>query len=192
MNTYLLLKAVCNTDGQFVMISRWSPSKKLSIVSIIVITAFRISLIIFSFRTVHELDWKVKSYRSVYAWPVFYLIWIHTVSVFYPLLSFFYAFLLYEKVMFFLLSIFIRMSLSTLTKQWPIGQNFFQKMFFTKVKQPYFEISLSLFIIGVARFLITVGPNHKSHRWTERKKKPSQSGSEVLIGGGVKFCWRPI
>ena len=55
---------------------------------------------------------------------------------------FFYAFLLHEKVMFFLVSTFIRMSLSTPTRQSRIlDKTFFKKHFLRRVKQPYFEIS---------------------------------------------------
>ena len=44
---------------------------------------------------------------------------------------FFYALLFHEKVLFFLVSIYIRMSLSTLTRQSPTGQKYFQKKIFT-------------------------------------------------------------
>ena len=93
--------------------------------------------------------------------------WIQAVSVFYPLLSFFYAFLLHEKVMFFLVSIFIRMFLSSLTRQFYWTKLFSKNVFYEGLNSPILKY----------RFHRLSYPNSK-------KKKSSQFNLRVLIGGG--------
>ena len=89
---------------------------------------------------------------------------------------FFYAFLLHEKVMFFLVSSFIRMSLSSLTRQFYWTKLLSKNVFYEGLNSPILKY----------RFHRLSYPNSK-------KKKSSQSDLRVLIGGGgAKFCWRPI
>ena len=80
---------------------------------------------------------------------------------------FFYAFLLHEKVMFFLVSIFIRMSLSSLTRQFYWTKLFSKNVFYEGLNCPILKY----------RFHRLSYPNFK-------KKKSSQSDLRVLIGGG--------
>ena len=80
---------------------------------------------------------------------------------------FFYAFLVHEKVMFSLVSIFIRMSLSSLTRQFCWTKLFFKKFFYEGLNSPILKY----------RFHRLSYPNSK-------KKKSSQSDLRVLIGGG--------
>ena len=69
---------------------------------------------------------------------------------------------------------------------------FFKKRFLRRVKQPYFEISLSSFIIGVAR-IFDWGPPKPQITYVNTKKKVFTVRLKSLDwGGGVKFCWRPI
>ena len=80
---------------------------------------------------------------------------------------FFYAFLLHEKVMFFLVSIFICMSLSTLTRQFYWTKLFSKNVFYEGLNSPILK--------------------YRSHRLSypnSKKKKSSQSDLRVLIGGG--------
>ena len=83
---------------------------------------------------------------------------------------FFYAFLLHEKVMFFLVSIFIRMSLSSLTRQFYWTKLFSKNVFYEGLNSPILKY----------RFHRLSYPNSK-------KKKSSQSDLRVLIGGGRNF-----
>ena len=79
---------------------------------------------------------------------------------------FFYAFLLHEKVMFFLVSIFIRMSLSSLTRQFYWTKLFSKNVFYEGLNSPILKY----------RFHRLSYPNSK-------KKKSSLSDLRVLIGG---------
>ena len=83
---------------------------------------------------------------------------------------FFYAFLLHEKVVFFLVSIFIRMSLSSLTRQFYWTKLFSKNVFYEGLNSPILKY----------RFHRLSYPNSK-------KKKSSQSDLRVLIGGEVEI-----
>ena len=80
---------------------------------------------------------------------------------------FFYAFLLHEKVMFFLVSIFIRMSLSSLTRQFYWTKLFSKNVFYEGLNSPILKY----------RF-------HRLSYSNSKKKKSSQSDKSFDWGGG--------